>query len=1590
MQPAAIKHNKLIIVIAVLLGAFLLFQGALLVITRVPFGDIITDKVTGLLQDSVNGEVKLERVYTSLVNKVVAEQLTISRDGSTVLGADKIVIHYSLWRFVIKGFDLLEAISRIELETPVIAAALLEDGRLNLSDLFVVNDPDNQTAELSLKAMVSFRNAQLSLAGLPQGLSGQVSKTSGFVSFQQYPRLQVYAKGSLNEPAQSSYYVDGFINIETADISGRIEISDAKAEDWAQTGLIPEEYRQITGSISASAAGGYSGGTLAINDARFTFKDGSFAHDFLPRKLEDITIDVSYDGEYLKVHKGAVHSGDTQLELLGAVNIADFQNPSFQDLTLRVSDAKWHEWSHLLPLEGWELDGLITAEVTALGPLTAPALKGHVDIEHGRVRNLPLDIELKNITAKAVLDDDTIEIRKSQGVWQETVFSAEGKIGNREEPWLDLYLSGTGLDLQRIAGFIPEAASYQIQGEGRVTARLSGTAKSPEIQAKATVPKGSVMGEPFRDMELMAQYTGRRVDLELAAAAVEGRITGWGSWWPFSPDNPDLMGELQLEGIDAVRAAQFITSKQPLSSGKLAGSFVIKTNGSAAPRVYGTASLLDAVIADHQLGPVELSFNYTNAILNLESLLFSYGEGLINARGQIDAAGNLSLKGSGGQIVLDSILADIGVPATGIAEFSFELGGTWESPAIAGDFTISQAAFNQYRLGTLEAAVSLEGTQLVIKDSSLVHPQHQAFIAGVYDLQSNQVQATLQAQGLQLEQAKQAFNLEGLNIAGTAGIYAKMSGQVDQPFIEANVSAQSVRIDTEILDNLDVTASWDGQRVMITNGVIKKGSGTAELSGSYTSSGNIDGVIGIKDLELSGLEILRRSAIDLRGKAALSGHISGTIAQPVFRGDLVGENIVFSSVPLGAVKGEVAWENNRLEFNELGFAKGDQNIEALGWIAPGTDTRIDLQLRSERSELADVLKLAGVETNFSVRGLLTGTAHLRGSLTRMEGSMTARVDGGRVANAELDVSTDVGFVIEAGTDGVLNLSTLELRNLQMWQEKGELTADGSYDTANGTDLSIAAHNFDIFPVMTLIDFEENLTGTGDIRVKLSGYPKNPKLSGDLLLTDGKLIGINFDHLQGNVRADAKALHFTGVRLERSGDIVFGEGTVPLTSSIRQALMIPEPATNENMLLSLDISSDSVAIDWLPVVVYKDLKMNSGRLAAKLHLGGTFERLDMRGTFQIKDGGFEIPGLLIPFTAAEGKGRFVGDRIVFDEFSAQYGTGDLQAGGSITMASFLVERLDLWVKTDRLLYASPAFTGILSGNAYYRGAVGELVLGGDITVSDARLSYVPADSDPSPATAAELAAATAEPVPPTGLDLKVKIGSEVRIKQSMTVLDIDVPVDGALTVRGTVEEPKLSGQITADRGTVVAYRNAFQVLEARAEFTEQRGYIPYIRVMARKPAEQAIVFLRAEGEVGPNLRIQFESNPQMSTEEIFTLLDLPEVLKGNGLAIQDVLDEGIYVVGKATFDTLTRNVAELLHVDEFSLVPRGSSLFRDGVELRVGKFVTPNLYLQYTSFYEDGFIHKIGLDYYLSPLSVLNLAYSTTGDFSFGFSIRVRF
>jgi autotransporter translocation and assembly factor TamB len=1588
VQPTTVKHNKLIIIIAVLLGVFLLLQGAILVITRVPFGDIVTNKVAALLQDSVNGEVKLERVYTSLFNKVVAEQLTISQDGSTVLGADKIIIHYSLWQFISKGFDILASISRIELESPVIAAGLLEDGRLNLSDLFIVKDTDSQTTELSLKAMISFRNARLSFDGLPQGLSAEASKTNGFVSFQQYPKLQVYAKGYLNEPAQSSFYADGLINIETTDISGRVEISDAKAEDLVQIGLIPEEYRQITGLVSASAAGSYSGGTFTVNDARLVIKNGSFAHDILPMDLEDITINASYDGQYIKVQKGAARAGATQLELLGTVNMADFQNPSFEDLTLKASDVTWHEWSHLVPLADWELDGLIAAEITAQGPLAAPAFKGRVEIENGFVHNLPLDIEVKNISAKAVLADDTVEIQKLQAVWQDTKFVAEGKAGNLEEPWMDLALSAAELDLQQIAAFIPGVANYQIHGKGSLTAKLGGTAKSPDIRAEAVIPEGSVMSEPFRDMELMAQYIGKRVDLELAAEAVEGQITGWGSWWPLSSGGLDLMGELQLEGIDAVRAAQLITPQQPLSGGKLAGNFVIKTDGSAVPRIYGTASLLDASIADHQLGPVELAFNYTDAIINLESLLLSYGEGLVSARGQIDAAGNLNLKGSGGHIELDNILAAIGVPAAGIAEFSFELGGTWESPAVSGKFTVSQATYNKYRLGTLEATVSLDGTQLAVKDCTLVHPQHQAAITGVYDLSSKQVQATLRAQGLQLDQAKQAFNLEGLNIAGKAGIYAKMSGQIDQPLIEANVSAESVRIDAEMLDKLDVNVSWDGQRVTITNGVIKKDSGTAELSGSYDSSGEVGGVVAIRNLELSGLEILRRSSIDLKGVAALDGRISGTIAQPSFRGNLIGENIAFSNVLLGAVKGKVAWENNRLELDEFKFVKADQNIVAFGWIAPGTEASIDVQLRSERSELADVLKLVGAEPNFSLRGLLTGTVHLSGPLARIEGSMTARVDRGRVANAELDASTDTSFIIETGSDGRISLSALEVKDLQMWQEKGELSASGSYDTVNGTDLAIAAHNFDIFPVMTLLDFEENLTGTGDVKLKLSGYPKNPRLTGDLMLTDGKLIGIDFDHLQGNARADAKALHFTEVRLERNGDIVFGEGTIPLSSSIRQALMIPEPATNEDMLLSLDISSDSVAIDWLPVVIYKDLKINNGRMAAKLHLGGTFERLDMQGTFQIKNGGFEIPGLLIPFTNAEGKGRFVGDRLIFDEFSAQYGTGHLQAGGSITMKSFLVERLDLWVKTDELLYASPAFTGIISGSAFYRGESGAMVLGGDVTVSDARVSYVPAEADP--ATNAEPATTTEDPVPPTGLDFKVKIGSEVRIKQSMTVLDVDVPVEGNLTVRGTLSEPKLSGQITASRGTVVAYRNAFQVMEAHAEFTEQRGYIPYIRVLARKPAEQAIVYLRAEGEVGPNLRIQFESSPQMSTEEIFALLDLPEMLKGNGLMIQDVLDEGIYVVGKATIDTLTRNVAELLNVDEFSLVPRGSSLFRDGVELRVGKFLTPNLYLQYASFYEDGFIHKIGLDYYISPLSVLNLSYSSTGDFSFGFSIRVRF
>lgn len=1459
-----VARRTVTISLVALLALIVLAQSAALLLLHGRSESRIRAMVIREAEKATGCDVQVGGFHAALFNRVIASDISIRHEGRLLASAHEIIIQYNPFRWITGGFDPLAMVTRIELVKPTVNARLLDGKRLDL--LEILGGRGEPAGEPALRAAIAVKDGIVTVEGLPEVNTGQVTALNGHVSFSRYPVLRVAANGRLQRPAELGFAIDGTVDVRKGRLEGRAQVEGARLDEWDRLGLLPKEYGRFSGRIDAALQGSWIGGRASLKGGRLDWKQGSYVH----------------------------------------------------------------------PATGVNVNG---------------------------------------INARAVFEPDEIRIRSLSAAWQGSRVSVSGYAGGWQDPRIDLKVTGHKVDLQRVMAFIPQVAQVRVSGRADVSARIRGRAANPRVSAAVQVADGSVNGQSLDRLDIKAEYEDARLDIGLRSEVLSGRADGWAVWYPFTSDRR-LTAEVRVHTIDMKRAIALTPWQSVPVSGKLSGRFVVRSSAADTLRVFGTAEASAGEIAGQPFDTAESAFHFKDRRLTLESLLARRGTGILTARGSIGQDGELSLSGAARQFELREVLRAAGIPGSGTAGMRFDLGGSVEKPTGRADLSITGTAVQGIHLGTLEAEALLDGRQLEISRIQLSHPEHKVSGNGTMNLARGTMEGRLDAAGIPLGLVLKAAGVKGFSpIGGVIDADIEVSGNTSGPQVQGALRMGRLQIGPEIIDGAEAEVSWDGRVLQIRSMDVRKGSATAILSGTMDSQGALAGAVRLEALSLDGIEALKGIVRNPTGSLSLTGGLSGTVAAPEFEGVLAGTDIGLSGFELGAVSGNIAWSKNRLNLGGFRLKQDSKSYVLHGWVDPAHNTA-DVRLDCDNGRVAELVGLIGLKLPQPMDGVITGLVEVRGDLRNPVGRLAAEIKEANVAGTPFNGSVDAGFDVQLAPQ--TRVRELTLTRLRLWHKDGYLLASGRYNGSEGTDVAITARRFDISPIMALAGGTDVLSGLSDADLKLVGYPSKPLLSGDLELTGGQVAGIDFDRFRAVASVDGEGVTLRQVRFERKGDVALADGFVPFNDAVRHALGLPRPAFQANRALDLDIASGSFALDWLPALISPSLKVTRGRLSVQAHVGGALSRPDMSGTFAIAQGAMDVPGLVQPFSTIEGRGHFEGDRIVFDDFRAGYGNGRLTAGGSLSMVFFGMKRYDLWVKADKLSYAGQPFTGTIRGAVSYRGPSDAPVLGGEVWVSDARIS------------APLGGGGTGGPLPAIGLDLTVHAGSDVRLKQGLTVVDLDVPVEGTIHAGGNLASPKLKGQMTANRGTIVAYRNVFQVTEAHAEFSENRGVLPFIRVMARRPVKEAVVFLRVEGEAGSDLSLAFDSSPYLSQQEILTALDIPEMLRDNGMNAQNLLDEGIYVMGKAVFDTVGRNVAQWLNVDDFSLIPRGDSWFSSGLELRVGKFITPQFYLGYSSVFDETPVQGLSADYYASPWSVFNFSFSTAGDFDVGYSWRIRF
>ncbi|HEY9766322.1 MAG TPA: translocation/assembly module TamB domain-containing protein, partial [Chroococcales cyanobacterium] len=227
-------------------------------------------------------------------------------------------------------------------------------------------------------------------------------------------------------------------------------------------------------------------------------------------------------------------------------------------------------------------------------------------------------------------------------------------------------------------------------------------------------------------------------------------------------------------------------------------------------------------------------------------------------------------------------------------------------------------------------------------------------------------------------------------------------------------------------------------------------------------------------------------------------------------------------------------------------------------------------------------------------------------------------------------------------------------------------------------------------------------------------------------------------------------------------------------------------------------------------------------------------------------------------------------------------------GRIQIENYLPKALDLHLhsKPFKLRLENGLYDGVVETNVHLTGSVEEPVASGLILLSRGVINIKTPEKGQKEAG-----------LPLALSDLTVSLGSGVSLKSEPL---IDLNLQGAMLVNGTLAEPIPRGIIKIRGGTIMSLTNAFSVSEGKVEFNGTPENSSFNKISASTNAMDAAVEIKAKARVydykndpsNPNkyynvtanvsgsllnMKLDFESDPPLSQEQILDILGKKELI-----------------------------------------------------------------------------------------------------------------
>ena len=824
-----------------------------------------------------------------------------------------------------------------------------------------------------------------------------------------------------------------------------------------------------------------------------------------------------------------------------------------------------------------------------------------------------------------------------------------------------------------------------------------------------------------------------------------------------------------------------------------------------------------------------------------------------------------------------------------------------------------------------------------------------------------------------------------VQLAGNLRFSGTVTGDLDAPLVNGHFDLASLNMRGRDLGALSADIASDAEATRVANGKLVEPDGggatfaatiprTGENNVSFeatldnANAGNLLTAFGIGEPRGGGLENMPSPAEMAASNLTGLGPASGKISVTGFPGAMSGSANLrvaagrIGTQPYDEVVARATFSGRNVALDTFEVRLGAGRVTATGGfeIAEGGGNVPNVNLKNIRVEGTNVqlALLAGfIGSSFPpLEGTADFTATLSGNLldpTTLKADINAQgrdvvINGQAAGELSLagHMTEDQKFVVDL-TTGLLGKPQVIHATVDLAGENLPATVE---TTLSGVDLT------PLFAALL-----NNPNNPGAPKVKVTGHATGTlRASGPLMNDEGAFTA---EALSGRAEFSDLAVQFEDVPLTAESPLVVTFKPNELTF---EKTRFTGPGTNINIGGTLAIGeggTQNLSVNGdLNMRVLSNAQRNfflAGIARMGVHVGGTYEAPQTTGTASVAGASLAllISDQRLNATDINGMVRFNANQASIETLTGRLGGGRVSATGGALIEGFMPKEFRITAHGDDVTVPFPQdFRTTADADLEVRGALDRQIVEvkGDVSVRRSEYTQNIDLADlinrraETPITQGESGAGLFGAT--TTLDLTITGRDALVVRNNLA----DMLGSLNLRVRGPVEDPVISGRITATRGTLAFRNDRYEIQRATIDLPPRADADPVVNVQAQSDIKGYRVTVTMSGPLSGGLQTTATSDPPLPQADVIALITTGN-LSGGPEGTSTIAQTGLGTATSLLTDTLInapvqRATDKLFGLNRFEFDPviSGRGGQSPTARLTVGRQINRNLAITFST------------------------------------------